>query len=166
MSRAAKERMQLSIAGAFPNISAIDVTAAVERVLGVMDQVRLATGFMAALSLLAGAGLLYAIASHQAAERRWETNLLKVLGAGFGRVRALVRWEFGLLAGAASTLGAATGLGLSAVLAQRLMGADWSPDWWAPPLSVAAITALALLTAELATRRVLRERPLALLRHG
>ena len=166
MDRDAKERMQYSIAREFPNVSAIDVSAVIGRLLGVMDQVRFATAFMAGLSLLAGAVLLYAIASHQAAERRWETCLLKVLGAGFGRVRALVRWEFGLLAAAASTLGAAAGLTLSAILAQRLLGADWNPDWWAPPLSVAGITALALLTSELATRRVLRERPLALLRHG
>ena len=84
---------------------------------------------------------------------------------GFGRDRALVRWEFGLLAGAAATLGAAASLGLSAVLTESALGAAWSPDVWAPLLSVLGVTALALLTAELAARRVLRERPLALLRH-
>jgi putative ABC transport system permease protein len=166
MERAEKERLQHAIVADFPNVSVIDISALVGRLLAVTEQVERATNFMAALSLLAGLLLLYAIAAHQAQERRWETNLLKVLGADFARIRRVVDWEFGLLAGAAATVGALGALGFSAALAHYVMDAPWHPDWLAALLSIPAITGLGLLAARLATRRVLRERPLALLQRA
>jgi putative ABC transport system permease protein len=166
MERAEKEELQRSIVAAFPNVSVIDISALVGRILAVASQVERATNFMAALSLVAGLLLLYAIASHQAQERRWETNLLKVLGADFRRIRAVVNWEFGLLAGAAALFGALGSLAFSALLAHQVMRAPWHPDWIAPLISVPLIGALGLVAARLATRRVLRERPLALLQRA
>jgi putative ABC transport system permease protein len=166
MERAEKERLQHSIVAEFPNVSAIDISALVGRMLAVAAQVERAANFMAALSLVAGLLLLYAIAAHQAQERRWETNLLKVLGADFARIRAVVDWEFGLLGAAAALLGALGSLVTSALLARQVMDAPWHPDWLAPLISVPLIAALALVAARLATRRVLRERPLALLQRA
>jgi len=166
MERAEKERLQASLVAEFPNVSVIDISALVGRLLAVIRQVELATDFMAALSLLAGLLLLYAIAAHQAQERRWETNLLKVLGADFAHIRRVVDWEFGLLAGAAAAVGALGSLAFSVLLAHFVMDAPWHPDWLAALLSIPAITGLGLLAARLATRRVLRERPLVLLQRA
>jgi putative ABC transport system permease protein len=166
MERGEKEALQHSIVAAFPNVSAVDISALVGRLLAIAAQVELATRFMASLSLVAGLLLLYAIAAHQAQERRWETNLLKVLGADFARIRAVVDWEFGLLAGCAAVAGALGSLAFSAVLAHGVMGAPWRPDWLAALLSIPAIAALGIAAARLATRRVLRERPLGLLQRA
>ncbi len=166
MSRERKLDHQREIVGAFPNVSVIDISAVVARVLGIVEQVQLATNFMAALALLAGLALIYAIASHQAEERRWETNLLKVLGADFARIAAIVRWEFGLISLGAAVLGALASLLLSWMLARWVMDAPWRPGWAAPLISAVAIPALCVLTAGLATRRTLRERPLALLQRS
>jgi putative ABC transport system permease protein len=166
MDRAEKDSLAHAIVAEFPNVSAIDISALVGRMLAVAAQVERAANFMAALSLAAGLLLLYAIAAHQAQERRWETNLLKVLGADFGRIRAMLDWEFGLLAGAAAALGAAGSLVFSALLARRVMEAPWHPDWVAPLVSVPLVALLGIGAARLAARRVLRERPLALLQRA
>jgi putative ABC transport system permease protein len=166
MERAEKERLQHSLVEEFPNVSAVDISALVGRMLAVTAQVERATNFMAGLSLVAGLLLLYALAAHQALERRWETNLLKVLGADFARIRAIVDWEFGLLAGAAAVLGALGSLAASYWLSTRVMGAPWTPDWLAFALSIPLVAALGLAAARLATRRVLREKPLALLQRA
>ena len=105
--------------------------------LGIIEQIQLATNFMAALALLAGLALVYAIASHQAQERRWETNLLKVLGADFSSIRSVVRWEFGLIALGAAVLGALASLVLSWLLARYAMDAPWRPSWDAPLITSA-----------------------------
>jgi len=166
MDRAEKEALQHSLVAEFPNVSAVDISALVGRILAVTEQVERATNFMAGLSLIAGLLLLYALAAHQAVERRWETNLLKVLGADFPRIRAVVDWEFGLLAGAAAGLGALGSLAASYWLATRVMGAPWAPDWLAFGVSMPVVAGLGLAAARLATRRVLREKPLALLQRA
>jgi putative ABC transport system permease protein len=166
MSSEDKLRYQSAIVGDFPNVSVIDISAVVARMLGIIEQIQLATNFMAALALLAGLALVYAIASHQAQERRWETNLLKVLGADFARIRAVVRWEFGLVALGAALLGGLASLALSWLLARYAMDAPWRPSWSAPLITSALVPLLCLLTAGVATRRILRERPLALLQRS
>jgi putative ABC transport system permease protein len=166
MERAEKEQLQHSIVADFPNVSAVDISALVGRILAVTAQVERATNFMAGLSLVAGLLLLYALAAHQALERRWETNLLKVLGADFARIRAVVDWEFGLLAGGAAILGALGSLVASFWLSTRVMGAPWTPDWIAFAASVPLVAGMGLLAARLATGRVLREKPLALLQRA
>jgi putative ABC transport system permease protein len=166
LGAAQKEELQFALARDFPNVSAVDVSAVVQRLLSVLAQVERAMSFMAALAVGAGALLLYAIASHQARERRWETNLLKVLGAELGRIRAVVSWEFGLLGVAAASLGGLGSLGLCALLAHHVLRAPWSPSWGWLLATVAGIGALCAATGALATRGVLREKPLVLLQRG
>ena len=158
-----REALQTSIVGAFPNVSTIDVTQAVGRVMGLLEQLQWAITSTASLSLAVGLALVYAIARDRARARRWETNLLKVLGAEFGVIRGSVDLEFGLLAllaGAAGSLGA---IAAAALVSRTVFETPFGVSLWPVALALVAVPLVCVLTGRLATRSVLRERPLALL---
>lgn len=161
-----RESLQAAIVDAFPNVSVIDVTAGVRRVLGLMDRLQWALQSTASAALLVGMVLIYAIARDQARARRGETNLLKVLGAEFQTIRAAVDIEFAVLGWLAALSGVGLSCAASGVLAHFALGADWEPAW--RPLAALALAAPAIcvLTARMATRAILLERPLALLQSG
>ncbi len=163
LAEAERERLQASIVEQFPNISVIDVTAAVRRMLELVGRLQWALQSTASVSLIVGMLLIYALARDQARARRAETNLLKVLGADFKTVRSAVDIEFGLLGALATALGVTASVAASAMLASWALEAKWSITWL--PLLLVGIAApmLCVLTARLATRKVLRESPLALL---
>jgi putative ABC transport system permease protein len=158
-----REALQGSIAEAFPNISAVDVTQAVQRLLGLLSQLHWAIASTALLSLFVGLVLVLAIARDQAHARRWETNLLKVLGADLRAIRTSLDVEFGALGLLAALAGALAGLLASALLARSVLHVDWSPALAPLAATALAIPALCVATARAAARRALRERRLLLL---
>ena len=158
LERDARERLQASIVEKFPNISMIDVTRGVERALGLLAQLRWAVAATAWTALAVGLVLVFAIARDEADERRWDINLMKVLGARHGLLRASVTVEFAALAAVATLVGCAIGVAACAALAAAVLDVSWSPAW-TPLLAIAlALPSLAAVTARLAMRRVLRER--------
>ncbi|MCH2169214.1 hypothetical protein MK489_00405 [Myxococcota bacterium] len=163
LSPTLRESLQGSITQEFPNVSIIDVTRSVERLLGLLKQLEWALTSTAAFSVFVGLVLVFAIARDQARTRRWETNLLKVLGAEFGQIRAATDFEFGLLSLFASLAGVTCSALSSALLSRLLLESDWAIDWWATSGTVVAIPLICVFTARFAGRSVLRERPLALL---
>ena len=100
-----RDALQASLAAAFPNVSSIDVTRAVQRLLGLIDQLQWALAGSAALSLVVGWLLVTALARDAARERRWEINLLKVLGAELRDLRRSLDVEFAVLGGLAALAG-------------------------------------------------------------
>lgn len=158
-----REALQASIADAFPNVSSVDVTRTVERLLALAARLEWALTGTAALSLLVGIAVVYAIARDQARARRLETNLLKVLGADFRRVRAALDLEYAALGLCAALAGSALCLVASALLARLVLDVAFVPAV-APLVGAALAVPLAcIVAARLAARAVLRERPLALL---
>ena len=158
-----RDALQASLATAFPNISSIDVTRAVERLLGLVDQLHWALAGSAALSLAVGWLLVTALARDAARERRWEINLLKVLGAPLRDIRRCLDIEFALLGGFAALGGTAASVAAAAVLARFVIEVPWSPALAPLGLTLFGIPALCVACARIAARSVLRERPLALL---
>jgi putative ABC transport system permease protein len=118
---------------------------------------------MAWLSLFAGFVVLFSISSHQASSRRQETNLLKVLGAGFSDVRRMVLIEFAILGFCAAAFGTLLSYLVSWLITDLLFDGTWIFSWQTPLISVFAAGGLASLTALLAAWRVLRQKPIALL---
>jgi putative ABC transport system permease protein len=160
---AEREALQASMTARFPNVSSIDVTKGVERMLGLIGQLQMALATTATLSILVGLVLVYAVARDQARERRIETNLLKILGAEFGRIRAATDLEFVLLGFLGACAGSALAVVASAVLCHTLLDTEFGVRW-APLFGAAlAIPALCVVTGRLATARVLKERPGVLL---
>ncbi|MFN2427423.1 MAG: ABC transporter permease, partial [Candidatus Binatia bacterium] len=155
---AARERLQSSIVETFPNISMIDVTRGVERALGLLAQLRWAVLATAWTALAVGLVLVFAIARDEAEERRWDINLMKVLGARHGLLRASVTVEFAALAALATLVGCGIGVGACAALAAGVLDVRWSPAWLPLLVIMFALPSLAAITARVAMRRVLRQR--------
>ncbi|MGH0030027.1 MAG: ABC transporter permease, partial [Myxococcota bacterium] len=155
--------LQAAITAEFPNVSSVDVTRAVTRILALLDQLQWALSSTAALSILVGLVLVYAVARDQARARRWETNLLKVLGADFPFIRKAIDLEFALLGFLGAFAGAATSVLASAVLSLVVLDTGFGVSWTPLLATVVAIPLLCAGTGRVATRSVLRERPLVLL---
>lgn len=159
----AREALQASIQAAFPNVSSIDVTRAVARLSALLGQLHWALSGAAWLSLGVGWLGVVALARDAARSRRWEINLLKVLGAEPRDVRRALALEFALLGGVSAVAGAALGALGAAVLARWVLDQPGAPPL-APLAGVAvAIPLVCAASACLAARDVLGERPLALL---
>ncbi len=160
---AARDALQASIVERYPNVSMIDVSRAVERALALLTQLRWAVAATGWTALAVGFVLIFAIARDEAEERRWDLNLMKVLGARHGLLRASLSAEFAVLGGLAALTGCAISTAGSAALAWAWLDVRWSPAW--TPLLVVALTLplVAAATARVATRRVLREKAALLL---
>jgi putative ABC transport system permease protein len=163
MPDAEREALQASIVERFRNVSVIDVTRSVKRLLALLSQLQWALTSTATLSLAVGLVLIFAIARDQARARRWEINLLKVLGADFAQIRSMLDIEFGVLGLMATAAGIGCSCLASAVLSTVVLEATWSPAWEPMLFTGVAIPIICVATARIAARGVLRERPLALL---
>jgi putative ABC transport system permease protein len=158
-----RNALQASLQTAFPNVSSIDVTRAVQRMLGLVDQLQWALAGSAGLSLAVGWLLVTALARDAARARRWEINLLKVLGAELRDIRRALDLEFALLGGLAALAGSVASVAAAAVLARFVVEVPWTPALAPLAAPLLGIPLVCVLSARAAARGVLRERPLALL---
>jgi putative ABC transport system permease protein len=148
----------------FPNITIVDVAAAVRQAQDVVDQLVSAVQFIFLFALGAGLLVLYSALVATEDERRREAAVMRVYGASRAQVTAAQRVEFlamGALAGILATLGAAA---IGQLLARRVFELDLPPSaglWIAGPL---AGIALLSLNAWLSSRKVLRASPALTLR--
>jgi putative ABC transport system permease protein len=159
----ARDALQASLQAEFPNVSSIDVTRAVRRMLGLIDQLHWALAGSSGLSLVVGWMLVLALARDAARARRWEVNLLKVLGAELRDIRRALDLEFALLGLGAGLAGSAASVVAAAILTRYVLEVPWTPA----PLPLLAVCIgvpiVCVGSARAAARGVLRERPLALL---
>jgi putative ABC transport system permease protein len=148
----------------FPNITIVDVAAAVRQAQDVVDQLVSAVQFIFVFALGAGLLVLYSALVATEDERRREAAVMRVYGASRAQVTRAQRVEFlamGALAGILATLGAAA---IGQILARRVFELDLPPSgalWVAGPL---AGIALLSLNAWLSSRKVLRASPALTLR--
>jgi putative ABC transport system permease protein len=148
----------------FPNITIVDVAAAVRQAQEVVDQLVSAVQFIFLFALGAGLLVLYSALVATEDERRREAAVMRVYGASRAQVTGAQRIEFlamGALAGILATLGAAA---IGQILARRVFELDLPPSaelWIAGPL---AGIALLSLNAWLSSRKVLRASPALTLR--
>ncbi|MDT8399342.1 MAG: FtsX-like permease family protein [Pseudomonadales bacterium] len=156
--------VQNSIVLALPNISIINVTEIVRRMLEITDQISWAIKVMAYLSIFAGLVVLFSIARYEVKSRFWEINLLKILGASFGDVKSIVQIEFGILGFFAALAGVTMSLAMSYGISYFIFDSLWGFSWGITAFSIVAISALSVLTALVATLSVLKQKPLELLR--
>jgi putative ABC transport system permease protein len=154
---------QSKLVAAFPNVSIIDVSATIGRILSIVQQMGIAIFFMAALSLCAGLAVLFSIARHEADKRTRDVALLKVLGARFAQVRATVALEFAMLGLMAALAGTLLSIGVAFVLTSVLFDRLFVFDPRTPLVVLVACSALCLVTGLLATSRSLRLKPRLLL---
>jgi putative ABC transport system permease protein len=159
-----QERALDELVARFPNITIVDVGAAVRQAQGVVDQLINAVQFVFLFALAAGVLVLYSALVATEDERRREAAIMRVYGASRAQVAGSQRVEFlamGAIAGLLATLGAAA---IGQLIARRVFELDLPPGpglWVAGPL---AGIALLSLNAWLSSRKVLRASPALTLR--
>jgi putative ABC transport system permease protein len=151
------------LADRFPNISAVDVRATIERALDLLERMRWALHLMAAISLFAGLVVLYAITQRQAELRRWDMNICKILGARATELRSLLLREFFLLGFFASAFGALLSVAFTWVLARWIFEGNFRVELATLFGSILLTSGLALAIAWIGSWRVWRSNPAELL---
>jgi len=152
------------LAARFPNLTIVDVGAAVRQAQAVIDSLITAVEIVFLFALLGGLLVLYSALVATEDERRREAAVMRVYGASRAQVTGAQRAEFlamGAIAGLLATLGAAA---IGQLLARRVFELDLPPSlalWIAGPL---AGIALLSLNAWLSSRKVLRVSPALTLR--
>jgi putative ABC transport system permease protein len=159
-----REKALDELARRFPNLTVVDVSAALRQAQNVVDQVINAVQFVFLFALGAGLLVLYSALVATEDERRREAAVMRVYGASRRHVTGSQRAEFlamGLVAGVLATLGAAL---IGQLLARRVFELDLPPSaglWIAGPL---AGVLLLSLNAWLSARKVLSASPALTLR--
>jgi putative ABC transport system permease protein len=151
----------------FANISLIDLNQILERVREIIGRVSKAVISVLGFSLAAGLIVLLAALAATADERRFESALLRTLGAHAAQLNAAVLAEFaalGLVAGGIAAIGSSA---IGYALALRVFRFDgYALPFGALLLVVLAAAALVASAGWLATRRIARTPPIAVLRQG
>jgi hypothetical protein len=126
----------------FPNVTLVDVAAAVRQAQLVIDQLIEAVQFVFLFTLAAGVLVLYSALLATEDERRREAALMRVCGASRAQVAGSQRAEFlamGVVAGLLATLGAA---GIGQLVARKVFELNLAPSielWLAGPLAGIAL---------------------------
>ena len=150
----------------FPGVSIFDVDQLITQVRSIIDKAVVAVQSVFLFTLLAGVVVLLAAVQATRDERRYESAMLRTLGAARRTVLAGVLLEFallGLVAGVIAAAGAATG---GALIATRMLEIPYRVDpllWITGGLAGAALVCVA---GWLATRTALNPPPMQILRQG
>ena len=149
---------------AYPNVSSIDVSAILDSIRHVVDNVTLGITIVGAVTLLGGMLILVGAVAMTKFQRLYEAAIYRTLGASTRLVATMVAVEYGMLGLLAGVLGAAGALGLSWALARWLFEIDWRP---APGLLSAGVVVTAITVAIvglISSADVLIRKPLGTLR--
>lgn len=150
----------------FPNVTNVDVSAQIEQVQLVLNQVIQAVQYLFAFTLATGVVVLLSAVSSTREARTREFGLMRALGAGRGLLAQVQRAELlgvGLLAG---FLAGAVGLLISSVLARQVFEFEWQASLWVPLLSALAGAVLAQAAGWWSLRAVLERPVVATLREA
>ena len=152
------------LANQFPNITAIRVRDAIDRVAVMLDGIASATSWGAAATLLTGFLVLIGAAAAGEPARTYEAAILKTLGATRARILGSFALRAALLGAGAGLVALAAGITGGWAVSHFVMDTDFTIIW---PSALGIITGgvLATLLAGLGfARRSLATRPAQILR--
>ncbi len=151
---------------AFPNITSVDMTSAINQVQGVLDKVIRAVEFLFGFTLAAGVVVLFAAITATREERAREFAIMRAVGASGALLRQVQRAELvgvGLLAGfLASMVASVVGWGL----ARYVFDFEWTASAWVPFFGALAGAVLALAAGWWGLREVLNRPVMETLRRA
>jgi putative ABC transport system permease protein len=163
----AQQRQQLAeLVHRFPSVSVIDVEAILGQIRVVMDRASLAVQFVFVFTLLAGIVVLLAAVQATREERRYESAVLRSLGASRKTVLQGVAAEFaalGFLSGGVGAIGASVA---GWVIAQRLLSLSYTFSFGVWAIGLFCGTLFVGIAGTLAARRVVNTAPMDTLRSG
>jgi putative ABC transport system permease protein len=161
-----RRSMMIEFTRSFSEVTAIDLEAIIAQVRGVMDKATLAVQYVFGFTLLAGITVLLAAIQATRDERRYESAMLRTLGASRRVVLQGVAAEFatlGLLSGTLAAFGASAA---GYFLATQLFDLDYTFDPLVWVIGLVSGTLLVGISGTLATRSVVNHPPIATLRGG
>lgn len=148
----------------FPNVTVIDVEALMAKVRDIMERVSLAVEYVFVFTLLAGFAVLFAAIQATQDERRYESAVLRTLGARRGQLLRSLGAEFVALGFLAGTLAGLTASVLGYILAEHVFDFDYRFNPWVWLLGLVGGAVGIGLAGTLGTRSVLHQPPTKTLR--
>jgi putative ABC transport system permease protein len=148
----------------FPEVTVIDIDTLLAQVRDVMDKATLAVQYVFLFTLVAGLMVLLAAVQATRDERRYESAMLRTLGASRTVVFQGVAAEFVVL-GVLSGVLAATGATVAGYfLAREVFSLKYTPDPWVWVVGVVGGALLVGVAGILAARSVVTQPPMTILR--
>jgi len=114
----------------FPTVSVFDVDAILKQIRDIMDRASLAVQYVFLFTLVAGVVVLLAAVQATRDERRYESAMLRTLGASRMTVLQGVAAEFSALGFLSGTLAAVGASGVGWILARRMFSLEYTFDPW------------------------------------
>jgi putative ABC transport system permease protein len=159
-------RSLATLARRFPSVSIFDIDDLLAQVRSVMDKAALAVQSVFFFTLFAGLTVMLAAIQGTGDERRYESAMLRTLGASRGTILRGVLAEFtalGLLAGVLAAAGATIA---AYFVTTRLLWMPYEFNGWIASAGIVGGAMLVALSGWLATRSVVNHPPLRTLRAG
>ncbi len=156
--------MQRAIFEKFPTVTVVNIADVLEIVQQVIDQIALVIRFLSAFAILAGAIILAASVAGTRFRRVREVVILKTLGATRQHIGRIFSIEFLTLGAVAGIMGALLAAAFTNVVLTRLLEAQFHVNWTASLIAIVLTALLANAAGWLASFRILRQKPLEVLR--
>jgi putative ABC transport system permease protein len=148
----------------YPTVTVVNIADALEIVQQVVDQIALVIRFLSGFAILAGAVILAASVAGTRFRRVREVVILKTLGATRRHITRIFSVEFLTLGLVAGLMGAILATLFTDLVLKRLLNAHFQFDPKATLAAVALTALLANVSGWLASIRILRQKPLEVLR--
>ena len=159
-----QRKMLVDLVRQFPSVSVFDIDAILNQVREVIDRASLAVQYVFLFTLAAGVTVLLAAIQATRDERRYESAMLRTLGARRRVVLAGVASEFtalGMLSGVLAAIGATLAGWL---LAKEVFELSYSIDPWVWLIGLAAGAVVVGGAGTFAARNVINHPPINILR--
>jgi putative ABC transport system permease protein len=150
----------------FPNITNVDVSAQIDQVQRVVDQVIRAVEFLFAFTLAAGLVVLFAAVTATREARAREFAVMRALGAGKTLLARVQRAELAGVGALAGVLASIAAVVVGWALARYAFEFRWTASPWVPVAGGVAGALLALAAGWWGLRDVLRRPVVETLRHA
>lgn len=150
----------------FPSVSIFDIDSILAQIRDIMDRASLAVQYVFLFTLAAGITVLLAAIQSTRDERRYESAMLRTLGASRRVVLAGVASEFtalGMLSGTLAALGATLAAWL---LAEKVFDLKYTLDPWVWVIGLAAGAIIVGGAGTFAARGVINQPPIGTLRQA
>ena len=148
----------------FPSVSVFNVDELLAQVRGVIDKALAAVQSVFLFTLIAGLVVLIAAVQASREERRYESAMLRTLGASRGTVLKGLLAEFATLGVLAGILAAAGASIAGYLVARRMLQIEYNGDPWVWIYGLAGGGLLVCFAGWLATRSVVNQPPVLTLR--
>ncbi|HEX9706652.1 MAG TPA: FtsX-like permease family protein, partial [Steroidobacteraceae bacterium] len=159
-----ERRMLVDLVRRFPSVSVFDIDAILTQVRDVIDRASLAVQYVFLFTLAAGITVLLAAIQSTRDERRYESAMLRTLGARRRVVLAGVASEFtalGMLSGVLAAIGATIA---GWVLAREVFDLTYTINPWVWAIGLAAGAIIVGGAGTFAARNVINHPPISTLR--